>query len=391
MLCRRHACGVLEGYVRDSANAKAPTSSIHPVPFGLASIANFDQSDLSAVCLRSTDGSCFFFAIGTIEAWNLVTVLAPESKDKQAVSYEAIAAVATSLGAVLDHVVIDDVAEDAYHAKLKILQKNDVVSVDVRPSDAIAMALTANVPIHVAPTALSAAVEHAARGQWWLPLSVPDSRVPSVTWWSTKRLKCDSGSCAERPVARVYESRSEGPTADRLLCKSHVGTLIGALARECAEVKPKRPETGAAEFWFASVITIRGIDVGDIYLRATDGSCFSFSVTNYAAWTLGSLLDDSKPGSRPLTHEVMADVIRRLGGALRDVVIDEPVEGKCHATLNIVQYGTLVSVMVRPCDAVALSLAINTPIHITPTAMHSGARRASQKIREMQEAGSNGG
>lgn len=58
--CQRHACDVLDGYVRESVSAKAPTSSINPAPFRLASISNFDQSDLSAVCLRSADGSCFF-------------------------------------------------------------------------------------------------------------------------------------------------------------------------------------------------------------------------------------------------------------------------------------------------------------------------------------------
>ncbi|MBT9131824.1 MAG: hypothetical protein DDT31_00547 [Syntrophomonadaceae bacterium] len=55
------------------------------------------------------------------------------------------------LGAKLEGIIVDSLSEGIFFAKLMIVtQKGEEVKIDARPSDAIALALRANVPIFVA-------------------------------------------------------------------------------------------------------------------------------------------------------------------------------------------------------------------------------------------------
>ncbi|MSQ23517.1 MAG: bifunctional nuclease family protein [Chloroflexi bacterium] len=53
------------------------------------------------------------------------------------------------LGAKLEHIVIHDLADETFFAKLVLNQDGKSVEVDARPSDAIALAIRAKVPIFV--------------------------------------------------------------------------------------------------------------------------------------------------------------------------------------------------------------------------------------------------
>jgi bifunctional DNase/RNase len=55
-----------------------------------------------------------------------------------------------SLGAKIDDVVIDDVREGIYTAKIRITHEREQKRIDLRPSDAIAFAMVANTSLYVA-------------------------------------------------------------------------------------------------------------------------------------------------------------------------------------------------------------------------------------------------
>ena len=50
--------------------------------------------------------------------------------------------------------IISELREHTYFAKLRIRQDGELIEVDCRPSDAIALAVTAKVPIYVAEDVL---------------------------------------------------------------------------------------------------------------------------------------------------------------------------------------------------------------------------------------------
>jgi bifunctional DNase/RNase len=61
------------------------------------------------------------------------------------------------LNASLERVVINEIKDDTFYATLWLKQDSEVISVDARPSDAIALALRADCPIYVNEEVMRAA------------------------------------------------------------------------------------------------------------------------------------------------------------------------------------------------------------------------------------------
>ena len=70
------------------------------------------------------------------------------------------------------------------------------------------------------------------------------------------------------------------------------------------------------------------------------------------------------PSPRPLTHDLVANVIDQLGGELRDIFISELRDHTYFAKLRIRQNGELVEVDSRPSDAIALAVTAKVPIFV---------------------------
>jgi bifunctional DNase/RNase len=67
---------------------------------------------------------------------------------------------------------------------------------------------------------------------------------------------------------------------------------------------------------------------------------------------------------RPLTHDLLANVIRDLNGELEKIVIHDLRDHTFFAKLVIRQSGQLHEVDSRPSDAIALGVASDTPIYV---------------------------
>jgi bifunctional DNase/RNase len=70
------------------------------------------------------------------------------------------------------------------------------------------------------------------------------------------------------------------------------------------------------------------------------------------------------PSPRPLTHDLVANVIDQMGGELSDIYISELREHTYFAKLRIKLNGELVEVDCRPSDAVALAVTASVPIYV---------------------------
>jgi bifunctional DNase/RNase len=67
---------------------------------------------------------------------------------------------------------------------------------------------------------------------------------------------------------------------------------------------------------------------------------------------------------RPQTHDLLASVIDHLGGMLKEIVVNDLVDGTFYAKLIIDQAGEEIEVDSRPSDAIALGVAENVPIYV---------------------------
>jgi bifunctional DNase/RNase len=65
---------------------------------------------------------------------------------------------------------------------------------------------------------------------------------------------------------------------------------------------------------------------------------------------------------RPLTHDLLRNVIEDLGGRVERVVISDVREGTYYAIIHLTVRGDAVAIDARPSDAIALALRTKAPI-----------------------------
>jgi bifunctional DNase/RNase len=76
---------------------------------------------------------------------------------------------------------------------------------------------------------------------------------------------------------------------------------------------------------------------------------------------------------RPLTHDLLANVIDQLGGELQDIFISELREHTYYAKLRIRKDGELVEVDCRPSDAIAVAVTARVPIFVNEEVLEEAA------------------
>ncbi len=67
---------------------------------------------------------------------------------------------------------------------------------------------------------------------------------------------------------------------------------------------------------------------------------------------------------RPQTHELLASVIRHLGGQLNSIIINDLRDGTFFAKLIVEQGSQEIEIDSRPSDAIALGVAESVPIYV---------------------------
>lgn len=92
-------------------------------------------------------------------------------------------------------------------------------------------------------------------------------------------------------------------------------------------------------------------------------------------------VENIKP-ARPLTHDLFKNVAETLGFTLKEVIINDLVEGIFHAKLVVEQEGHEVEIDARSSDAIALALRFACPIFTYEFIL--GA--AGLKVEEGEEA-----
>ena len=84
--------------------------------------------------------------IGTNEA-NAIAMELQGMKPERPMTHDLLRHLISGLGGELTRVQITDLRDDTYFAELLIVRGGEVVQVDARPSDSIALALRCNAPI----------------------------------------------------------------------------------------------------------------------------------------------------------------------------------------------------------------------------------------------------
>lgn len=70
------------------------------------------------------------------------------------------------------------------------------------------------------------------------------------------------------------------------------------------------------------------------------------------------------PSPRPLTHDLLVQIIEEMGGELRDIVISELREHTYYAKLRVYANGEMIEIDSRPSDAIAVAVTADVPIYV---------------------------
>lgn len=111
----------------------------------------FDPKNMSPiVLLRDIEERNFLpIWIGMFEAAAIAMEL-QEFKPPRPMTHDLLCSLITNLGGVVDKIIIHDIVENTFYATIDIIKPNqDVLHVDARPSDAIAIAVRSHCEIFV--------------------------------------------------------------------------------------------------------------------------------------------------------------------------------------------------------------------------------------------------
>lgn len=95
---------------------------------------------------------------------------------------------------------------------------------------------------------------------------------------------------------------------------------------------------------------------------------------------------EGKRFSRPLTHDLVDQIIRRLNGKLMKVQIDALNNDTFHGTLYMKVKTEVVQIDARASDALALALGSHAPIYVRDTVLKEAAIRPSD-LRQWDSTG----
>ena len=125
-----------------------------PVQMELRRIIISEVHDQQVIVLREVDGERSFpIVIGIFEATSIDRRV-KNMPSPRPLTHDLVTNVIEQLGGDIQDVVISELKEHTYFAKLRIRHEGELIEIDSRPSDAIALAVTAKVPIYVAEDVL---------------------------------------------------------------------------------------------------------------------------------------------------------------------------------------------------------------------------------------------
>jgi len=129
-----------------------------PVQMELKRVIISEISEQQVIMLREADGESeekrsFPIVIGIFEATSIDRRVRNIANPRP-LTHDLVNSVVEAMGGELQDVFISELRDHTYYAKIRIRHDGELTEVDARPSDAIALAVTAKVPIYVAEDVL---------------------------------------------------------------------------------------------------------------------------------------------------------------------------------------------------------------------------------------------
>ncbi|MBL7073869.1 bifunctional nuclease family protein [candidate division KSB1 bacterium] len=111
----------------------------------------------NGVILKEVNGNRSLpIIVGDFEAQSIALGL-EKIKPPRPLTHDLILSLLISMGYTIDKIIVDELKNNTFFAKIILRNLNKVASIDARPSDAIALAVRTNAPVFVADDVMSKA------------------------------------------------------------------------------------------------------------------------------------------------------------------------------------------------------------------------------------------
>ena len=101
------------------------------------------------VVLRETDSRKYIpIWIGAFEA-DAIALALQGHEPQRPMTHDLLKSIFTELGAAISHIIVNDIHDSTFYARIVVEQGSHTIEIDARPSDAIALAVRTDVPIYV--------------------------------------------------------------------------------------------------------------------------------------------------------------------------------------------------------------------------------------------------
>jgi uncharacterized protein len=110
-----------------------------------------------------------------------------------------------------------------------------------------------------------------------------------------------------------------------------------------------------------------------VLLKTADGNKFLPIWIGHAEAAAILMKLQSQAAPRPMTHDLMSDMLEQLGAQLVRITVTELRENTFYAQITVMQDGQEIEVDSRPSDAIALAIRAEAPIYAADRVIEESA------------------
>lgn len=109
-----------------------------------------------------------------------------------------------------------------------------------------------------------------------------------------------------------------------------------------------------------------------VLLQDNHGRRMPIWIGKWEAMSISMALEGDLP-DRPMTHDLLKNVIERMGGTVERIIVDDLWQSTFYAKVTIARNGETLEIDARPSDAIALALRTRSPIYVAEPVIESAS------------------
>jgi bifunctional DNase/RNase len=196
--------------------------------------------------------------------------------------------------------------------------------------------------------------------------------------YDMESIACNVAGCQLDPVLFLSRVEQRQLQLEQYFCENHARDFIEDLrSTEPSEMSPTASLTGRVAV-DVELVAYYKHDVNRpacLYLRELGGNRRICMVIDQYAWS--AIIAHMRPieAGPPVTHTAWADTIKLLDAELQDAILDRKsvADEWWVAQLNLKRNQSVITVTVRPSDAIVLSTIFRAPIFVADDAINTFA------------------